>query len=304
MIPNQRKAYLYGTVTVVLWSTVASAFKLSLRYLDHWQLLLYADLSSMVTLAVLLAIQGKLGQVFTGRGRDYGWALILGILNPFVYYLVLFKAYDLLPAQEAQPINYTWALTLMLFSVLLLKQKLKLKDFLAAGVGYLGVVVISTRGNFFPLHFSDSLGVGLALGSTVIWALYWIAQQKSRWDPVVGLFLNFWFAFPFVLVACLLFSQLEVAHRYGLYGAAYVGFFEMGITFVCWLLALKYSVDTARISTLIFFSPFLSLVFIHFLVDEQILPSTYVGLSFITAGLLIQKSGRIGFRRRNTQAGS
>ena len=40
---NQRKAYLYGLVTVLLWSTVASAFKLSLRHLDVAQLLLYAS---------------------------------------------------------------------------------------------------------------------------------------------------------------------------------------------------------------------------------------------------------------------
>ena len=33
---NQGKAYMYGLVAVLLWSTVASAFKLSLRYFTSY----------------------------------------------------------------------------------------------------------------------------------------------------------------------------------------------------------------------------------------------------------------------------
>ena len=33
-----------------------------------------------------------------------------GFLNPFLYYIILFKAYSLLPAQEALSLNYTWPL--------------------------------------------------------------------------------------------------------------------------------------------------------------------------------------------------
>jgi drug/metabolite transporter (DMT)-like permease len=55
----------------------------------------------------------------------------------------------------------------------------------------------------------------------------------------------------------------------------------MGITFVLWLSALKYSENTAKVGNLIFISPFVSLVFIHFLVGEDILPSTFVGLVLI-----------------------
>jgi drug/metabolite transporter (DMT)-like permease len=37
---------------------------------------------------------------------------ITGALNPFGYYLILFKAYSLLPAQLAQPLNMIWPVTL------------------------------------------------------------------------------------------------------------------------------------------------------------------------------------------------
>ena len=286
---NERKATLYGLITVSLWSTVASAFKLSLRHLDHCQLLFYSTIVSILVLATILALRGKISLIFSCSFKQYLRSLALGFLNPFLYYIVLFKAYDLLPAQEAQPLNYTWAITLSLLSVPLLKQKIRLIDIFALLVSYSGVLVISTHGDILSFRFSNPLGVALALGSTVIWALYWIYNTKDDRDPVAGLLLNFLFGLPFVLAFTLLFSNLQVSNVYGLVGALYVGMFEMGITFVIWLSALKLSQNLARLANLIFISPFLSLVFIHFLVGEQILRSTLIGLPLIVAGLLIQQ---------------
>jgi drug/metabolite transporter (DMT)-like permease len=289
---NQKKAYIFGLSTVLLWSTVASAFKLSLRYLDYIQLLLYSTLVSIFVLSFLFTLQGKTRLLFSYSGSQYLRSLVLGFLNPFLYYSVLFKAYDLLPAQEAQPLNYTWAITLALLSIPLLKQRISIRDIFSVFVSYSGVVVISTHGDIFSFRFSNPLGVTLALGSTVIWALYWIYNTKDDRDPVAGLLLNFLFGLPWVLTTCLLFSNVRVSNPLGLVGAAYVGVFEMGITFVLWLSALKLSENTAKVGNLIFLSPFLSLVFIHFFVGEVILPSTLTGLALIVAGLLIQQLKR------------
>ena len=247
---NQTKAYAYGLTTVLLWSTVASAFKLSLRHVDHFQLLLVACAVSILVLSVILVAQGRWRLVLSYSGRQYGQSLALGLLNPFLYYLILFKAYDLLPAQEAQPLNYTWALTLAFLSVPLLGQRLGVREVMAGLVSYSGVMVISLRGDASGLRFSDPVGVALALGSTVIWALYWIYNTKDERDPVAGLWLNFVFGFPFVLAACWLFSDLRVASLPGLLGAAYVGLFEMGVTFVCWLMALRLAANTAQVGYL------------------------------------------------------
>jgi drug/metabolite transporter (DMT)-like permease len=156
-------------------------------------------------------------------------------------------------------------------------------------VSYSGVYVISTHGDVTSFHFSNPFGVALALGSTFIWALYWIYNTTDERDPVAGLFLNFLFGLPWVLVFCLLFSPSWKPPPLGLLGAAYVGLFEMGVTFVLWLNALKLSESTAKVGNLIFLSPFLSLVFIHFLVGEDILASTFIGLVLIVAGILIQQ---------------
>jgi len=128
----------------------------------------------------------------------------------------------------------------------------------------------------------------------VIWALYWLTNTRDRRDPVVALALNFAFGLPFVLGFVLVFSSPFVGDVRGLLGAVYVGVFEMGVTFVLWLSALRLSVSAARIGNLIFISPFLSLVFIHFLVGEEIQGSTLVGLAFIMGGLAFQQAGNRG----------
>lgn len=286
---NQRKAYFYAIAAVLIWSTVASAFKISLRTLSPPHLLLYANFVSVLLLGGLLLWRGELGHAMPNNRSELLRATALGFLNPFLYYLILFKAFDLLPAQEAQPLNYTWAITLSLLAVPLLKQKLGLREMLTILLSYLGVLVISTRGDLLGLNFSNPTGVALALASTIAWALYWIYNIRDNRPAMAGLFMNFLCALPFILIYCVLFTEMQIPDLTGLVGAIYIGCFEMGISFFLWLQALKYSASAARISSLIFVSPFISLILIHVLVGEEILPSTFYGLVLIVTGLILQQ---------------
>lgn len=218
--------------------------------------------------------------------------LLLGSINPFLYYLVLFKAYDLLPAQEAQAINYTWALMLTFLSVPLLKQKLTFSDIIAGIICYFGVLIISTKGAPFSLNFSNMDGVLLALLSTVLWAIYWIFNTKSKADPLVSLFSNFLFALPIIGIYVYFTQEIEIPDVKAILAATYVGFFEMGITFLFWLKAMQVAESTAKIANLIFISPFISLIFIYFILNEPIYISTLFGLCFIIVGLLIQRKNK------------
>jgi drug/metabolite transporter (DMT)-like permease len=294
---NQHMAYLYGLLTVLLWSTVATAFKVSLHFLKPIELLFYASLFSTVILSLILLAQGNLRIILSYSRGQYLGSLKLGFLNPFLYYLILFKAYDLLPAQVAQPLNYTWALTLTFLSMPLLKQKIGMRDITAGVICYCGVVVISSKGSLVDFSSFNTLGVVLALSSTVVWSLSWIYNTKDNRDPVASLLLAFLFGLPFIIIAAVVTTGLNVPDFKGLFGAAYVGIFEMGITFVFWLNALKLSENTAKVGNLIFLSPFLSLLFIHIFVGEEIFPSTFVGLVFIITGLIFQRFGKRSLQR-------
>ncbi|MGF2733560.1 DMT family transporter [Marinobacter sp. DUT-1] len=286
---DQKQAMMYGLATVLLWSTVATAFKLALRDLAPVQMLLIACSASVLVMALILKLQRRWHLVFSLSRRQYLQSVGMGLVNPCLYYFVLFGAFDRLPAQEAQPLNYTWALVLAYLSVPFLGQRLRRVDILAGLVCYAGVVVIATRGDVTSLTFSDPLGVGLALGSTLIWASYWIIATRDERDPVVGLFLNFLFGLPVIAVICGLTEGFGIPSGTSLGAAIYVGVFEMGVAFVLWSYAMKKAENTSKVSNLIFISPFLSLVFIYFILGEIILPSTYIGLVLIMGGLWLQQ---------------
>lgn len=289
---DPKKALIYGLSTVLMWSTVATAFKLALRHYAPTQLLLVSSLVSIAVLAAVAWRRGALGGAFAALRSRPLFYLGLGLLNPCLYYLTLFEAYDRLPAQQAQPLNYTWAITLTLLAVPLLGQKVRATDWIACGLGYLGVVVITTRGDVFGLRFDDSVGVVLALVSTVIWALYWIANTRDRADPVVGLLLCFVCGLPGIVVATAILADFDLASWQGLAGSVYVGLFEMGLAFVLWLLALKNAENTARVSNLIFVAPFISLYLIATVLDEAIHPSVFAGLALILGALVVQQLGK------------
>ena len=287
-LTRQHKAYLFALSAVLLWSTVATAFKISLRYLDVFQLLLVASVTAALCLFVIVLATGRMPLLFRTDRRDYLRLACLGILNPFCYYLVLFRAYDLLPAQVAQALNYTWAITLMLLSVPLLKHRITRSDYGATAICYSGVVVICFSGGQFPAGELSTVGILLALGSTLIWAFYWLLKTKDRIDPVFGLFVSFLFSIPFIAAACWFWSDVSAVGINGILAGVYVGLFEMGVTYILWLAALQRSEATAKVSTLIFLSPFLSLVFISRILGEAIALTTITGLALIVGGLLVQ----------------
>lgn len=286
---DQKKACLYALLAVLAWSTVATAFKISLRYLTYLELLLFSSLFSALVLAGVLAVGGRLRDLRSCTRRDYLSSAGLGLLNPFAYYLVLFKAYSLVPAQIALSLNYTWAVVIVVFSIIFLGQKITPGRVAAILVSYLGVIVIATRGRFRDFGPADPLGVVLALGSALIWAAYWLVNLRDRRDAAVKLFLNFVFGFLYTVAASAAFALPRRPDLRGLAGAAYIGAFEMGIAFVLWLKALKLSRTTAQVSNLIFLAPFLSLVLINFVLREKVVLPTILGLVLIVAGILMQQ---------------
>jgi drug/metabolite transporter (DMT)-like permease len=120
--------------------------------------------------------------------------------------------------------------------------------------------------------------------------------MKDRREEVTKLFLNFCFGFLYIFLTIMIMRLLgrqwnrhPILPWQGIAGAVYLGIFEMGITFILWLMALKLSSTTAKVSNLIYLSPFISLILIHFIVGEVILLSTVIGLLFIVGGIIIQQ---------------
>lgn len=287
---TSRLSYIYALLAVLFWSTVPTAFKISLGELSVLHMLAIAAFTSTIILFIIL-IAGRKGSLILKTSRkELMHSALLGLINPFIYYLILLKAYQLLPAQVAQPLNMIWPIILVFLSIPLLGQKIKSKSFIALFISFAGVFIISSQGSLFGHGHSDIRGVLLATGSAIFWAFYFILNVKDQRDESVKLFLNFLFGSVYLIITMAVTDNwLTGGYAVsGVVAAVYTGIFEMGITFFFWLKALKLAASTDKVSNLVYLAPFLSLIFIHFILHEPVYYTTPVGLLFIITGIWVQ----------------
>jgi drug/metabolite transporter (DMT)-like permease len=284
-----KKAFLYAGIAVFFWSTVATAFKVALRGYNFIQLIFYISAVTVLFLLLFLAIQGKLNLIFKQTRGQWLVSASMGALNPLIYYLVLFKAYSLLPAQIAQPLNMVWPIILALLSVPFLNQRIGWVSVVALFISFTGVVFISSQGGLDGFRQVNVTGVILALVSSVLWSFYWILNVRDKRDEIVKLFLNYTFGLIYLAVVVALFSDFNIQLNPSFLAALYSGIFEVGITYVLWLKAMNLTTSNAKIGNLVFLAPFLSLVLIHFILKETIFITTFIGLVFIVAGIFVQQ---------------
>lgn len=280
---------IYAGIAVLIWSTVATAFKIGLRELHYAQLIFIAAGVSTLFLLFYLLATNQLRQLrFTSR-KDFFRSALTGAVNPFGYYLILFKAYSLLPAQLAQPLNMIWPITLSLLSIPLLGHKIGYRHFMAMGVSFAGIVVISSQGGISGFRETNLFGVVLAVGSSIFWALYWILNVRDHRGEAVKLFWSFLFGFIYLMGALPFLSGFRFPAGQSLMAAVYVGLFEVGITYIIWMKAMQLTTNNARTSSLTFVSPFLSLIFISAILGEKIHATTIAGLVLIITGIVWQQ---------------
>jgi drug/metabolite transporter (DMT)-like permease len=284
-----RQSYLYAGLAIFFWSTVPTAFKISLGELDILPMLTIASLTSAIILSFVVITGRKAHLLRLTSTKELLNSAILGFINPFLYYLILLKAYQLLPAQVAQPLNMIWPIILVFISVPILGQKIEKKSFLALIISFIGVYIISSQGRLFNPGHSHLSGVFLATGSSIFWAFYFILNVKDKRDEGVKLLLNFLFGSAYLIIAMIIMGKFnfEIGPK-GFISSVYVGCFEMGITFFFWLKALQLAPNTAKVSNLVYLAPFLSLVFVHFILHEPVYYTSPVGLIIIVMGIFIQ----------------
>ena len=281
---------LLALAAVLSWSTVATAFKVALTYLTHFEMLLIASLTSVLIFTIVLTFQHKWELVKQLNGKQWKELAFQGFLNPAAYYLILFKAYDMLPAQVAQPVNYAWPIVLLILLAVFAKQPIPSKKYIGMIISMSGVVMISLGTGQLSGMSVPITGVLLAAFSAFFWAGYWIVNNKHKHsvDAMVSLFGSF-VCGSLYLIVCIPIFGFSVPNLNGLLAGMYVGGFEMAIPFICFGIAMRITSNPTLINQLCYLSPFLSLFFIAMVLHEPIVITTYIGLTLIVAGIVFNE---------------
>lgn len=283
------KAIAFAGIAVLCWSTVATMFKIALSCYSLLEVLLIASFTSFIVFGLVALFQNKFTQLVTLKGRDWGMAALMGLLNPVAYYLVLFKAYSLLPAHVAQPVNYSWPIILVVLLAIVNRQPISKLKLLGLAISLAGVVTISMAsggdgGEGLPMG-----GLLIAFLSACLWAVYWIINSRNqRMDSILLFMLSFFFGTLYMIVLTLFFP-LHVGTTQGILSSVYIGLFEMSIPFIFFGMASKMSKNSVLVNQLCYLSPFMSLLLIHWVLREEIHFSTYVGLLLIVLGIFFNE---------------
>ena len=279
--------YIFALLASFLWGSVSAIGKLLLTNLDSLQVLLFINLFAFIGLFAIVWFQNKKMVILTYKKQDYFTFAWMGFLGVFLYPLFFFGALKLLPAQEAFIVNYLWPILVVVFAVLILKEQITPKKILGIIFSFFGIVVVITNGDFSILHLSNVFGILLALAGAIVYGLFSVIGKKHNYDKFVSMMFYYFFSLFYALIAVLFFSEIPTISIHQLFGLIWLGFFTSGLGFVFWFLALKYG-DTAKVSSIIFITPFIPLIYIYFIAGEKILISSILGLVFISIGIFIQ----------------
>lgn len=281
------KSIILAATAVLSWATVATAFKIALLHLTVFNMLLIATVTATVIYSAMMTIERRWGSLRHMPVRLLAETMGLGVVNPVIYYLVLFQAYDMLPAQIAQPVNYAWPIVLLVLLAVFNHEPIPGKKYIGMAISVGGVVCISLGGGGIEGSVSVA-GILMALLSAVLWAAYWMLNNRlsGKVDTTVSLFLAFFTGCVVLSVWGLVSGMIHVDSTAGLLSGVYIGCFEMGIPFLTFGMALKLTENPALVNQMCYLSPFLSLFLIAIVLGETIAPATYAGLALIVAGLV------------------
>lgn len=282
---RNKQSVVYAGVAVLSWSTVATAFKIALRHLTHFEMILIASCTALLIFTCLVTCQRKWHLVRELSPKLWLYFAAIGLINPVSYYLVLFKAYNLLPAQVAQPISYGWPIVLLVLLAIFGHQPIPPKKYFGMFLSLVGVAFISMGGSFNGKVIGVE-GLLLAGLSAFLWASYWlISNRNESIDSSVSLFMSFLFGASYLLIGAL-FVGVHIGSSTALISGIYIGCFEIGIPFIFFGLAMRTTTNPALTNQMCYFAPFLSLFFISIVLGEKIAFTTYIGLGLIVFGII------------------
>lgn len=291
------QAYLNLSLCILLWASIPVATKKMLVELDNLQILLYSTILSTLVLGVLLIAQGKVKELRKYGKMEYGVMHALGFLGNYLYYVLLYGALSMTTASEGFILAYTWPILVLVLAFVILKEQVTLRKIIGVCISFIGIIVITTKGNLIQLNLTSAVGDAMALSAAFVFALFSIMGKKYNFDKTISVFIYFFAALVFIVPTVLIFSDFVVPSSNIMPWILYNGIFVNGISYIFWFKALENG-KTHIISNMLYLTPFVSLIYIFLFLKEEILMSSIVGLMFIVLGILSQNLGFMGGGKR------
>ncbi|MTH96463.1 DMT family transporter, partial [Roseibium sp. RKSG952] len=166
------RATLIGLTAVLMWATLGLFGAGSGDVPPFLLNALCFGLSGILATGWLVAR----GQLSLLRQPPKVWAF--GTLGLFGFHFFYFTAIRNAPPVDANLINYTWPLLIVVFSALLPGESLRLHHVIGTVLGLAGAALLITGGEGLRFESGSVLGYGAAVVSSLFWSSYSVLSRR------------------------------------------------------------------------------------------------------------------------------
>ena len=282
-----KKNYIYAYSTVFIWATMAAITKMLLTDIPNLETLSISSIFAFVFLLIMNIKNGTIRELQGYTKRDYGIMAGLGFLGLFMYSALYYYGLTKLSSQEACILNYLWPIMLMVFSSIILKEKITVAKGIAMICSFLGIIILST-GSGTSVTGNATLGIISCIVAAACYGLFSVLNKKADYNQNIAMMV-IWF----VVAICSAVLGLMTEEWKPIQGIQWIGIIWLGVVidavaYLLWALALKGIENTAKIANLAYLTPFLSLIVSSILLKEKIQARAIIALVFIVGGILLQ----------------
>lgn len=193
---------------VILWAFIPVVSRFGQQNLNNYQFLFWSSFLSLIVLLSTLILTGKLKYLRGYSLQNFLIAIGLGFLGTFLYYLLLYFGYAHAKGLEVLAVQYTWPIFILIFSVFFLKEKLRARNIIAIIIGFVGVLIVLTKGNFSQIYLNNLTTSLVVLFAASIFGLFSVLSKKVNLEPVTATTLFFLSATLFSFISMLFFLTL------------------------------------------------------------------------------------------------
>ncbi|HET8726630.1 MAG TPA: DMT family transporter [Alphaproteobacteria bacterium] len=168
------RATLIGGTAVLMWATLA-LLTTQAGTVPPFQLVAMAFAQAFF-IGLAWPLARRRSPFAPLRQRPAVW--LLGVGGLFGFHFLFFVAIRLAPPVEANLINYTWPLLIVLFSAFLPGERLRWWHVAGAVLGLAGAALLITKGGRIDLRAEHAAGYAAAIGSALIWSGYSVLSRR------------------------------------------------------------------------------------------------------------------------------
>jgi len=284
---RMNKNYFYLLFAILVWSTTPVITKPLTKTLSTIQINFFIFLFAVISLFFIILYQKKGKLLLSYSKKDYLNMFLMGTLGIFISYFLYTESFNHIPATEVTILDYSWPVFVVLLSFPILKEKFTYRKLFAILLGFLGAFLIISKGNIFMPILTNIKGDMIILGSAICWAIFSNIGKKVKYEKYSSMFYYMLAALIFLTIMMFYNSSFRLLKLNELLSLLYLGIATKALAFTFWFISMD-EIGPAKASSLVFISPFLSIILINLFLGEQIYWYYIVSLLLIIGGILLQ----------------